>query len=152
MEGMRIDSHIHVSTGPRPLDPGGALRFVSTPEAGGTVLFSGTVRSPNDGQDVDHLDYEVWTEKVDTTLRDIAEAALQRHGATRAHVTHRTGRVEVGEPSVLVCVSAPHRDAAFDAAREIIDTLKAQAPIWKKEVTTSGEQWVGMPSSSEVKA
>lgn len=60
-------------------------------------------------------------------------------------VQHRTGRVEVGEPSVVVAVSAPHRAEAFDACRFVIDSLKASAPIWKKEVTTSGEHWVGMP-------
>ena len=146
---MSIDTFIHVSTGTDPLSADDALRFVSAPEAGGTVLFTGTVRSPNDGEDVDHLDYEVWEEKVDASLRTIAGEAIARHGASRVYVAHRIGRVEVGEPSVIVAASAAHRDAAFAAARDVIDTLKATAPIWKKEVTVSRERWVGMPDHSQ---
>lgn len=140
-----IDLTVAVHTGPQPLDPAEALRHVSDAEAGGTALFCGTVRSPNDGQEVDHLSYEVWEDRVDGVLRDIAAGALERFAATRVFVAHRTGRVEVGEPSVIVAVSAPHRAEAFDACRHVIDALKDTAPIWKKETTRDSGHWVGMP-------
>lgn len=139
---------IHVHTGHDPLDPAAAVAFVNADEAGGIVLFSGTVRSPNDGVDVDHLDYEMWEDRVDESLRTIAEQARERFGAARVYVAHRSGRVEVGEPSVVVAVSAPHRGEAFDACRHVIDTLKATAPIWKREATSGGESWVGIPQET----
>lgn len=135
-------------TGPEPLDPAQAIAFVSDAAAGGTAVFLGTVRSPNEGQDVDHLDYEVWEERVGHALQGIVRDALERFGATRAYVAHRTGRVGVGEPSVVVAVSAPHRAEAFDACRFVIDTLKVTAPIWKQEVGAAGDRWVGMPKQS----
>lgn len=143
---LAIDPDVLIRTGPGPLDTGEALRFVARPEAGGTAVFVGTVRSPNGGEAVDHLDYETWDERVTGALEAIARRALDTFGATRAYVAHRSGRVHVGEPSVVVAVSAPHRAESFDACRFVIDTLKAEAPIWKKEVTSSGERWVGMPS------
>jgi molybdopterin synthase catalytic subunit len=115
---------------------------VSSDSAGGTALFVGTVRSPNEGRTVEHLDYDVWPERVEAELEAIASEALERFGAQRAYVSHRTGRVGVGEPSVVVAVSAGHRAAAFDACRWAIDTLKQRAPIWKREVTDGGDRWV----------
>lgn len=129
-----------------------ALRFVSAPDLGGAVLFSGTVRSPNEGEVIDHLEYEVWEEQVERELRAIARAVLERHDAARIYVAHRVGRVEVGEPSVLVAVGAAHRDAAFTAARDAIDTLKTDASIWKKEVTATTQRWVGLPDRTEATA
>jgi molybdopterin synthase catalytic subunit len=87
----------------------------------------------------------VWDERVLSSLEQIAREALGRFGASRAYVVHRSGRVDVGEASVVVAVSAPHRAEAFNACRFVIDTLKATAPIWKKEVTEVGEHWVGSP-------
>lgn len=139
---------VSVRTTPEPLDAGEAIGFVSVPDAGGTVLFSGTVRSPNQGEEVDHLFYEVWDERVTESLEGIAREALGRYGARRAYVAHRSGRVRVGEPSVVVAVSAPHRGEAFDACRFIIDTLKSTAPIWKQEITHEGSHWVGMPKEN----
>jgi molybdopterin synthase catalytic subunit len=143
------DPEILVTTGEEPLDAGSAVEWVSSPSAGGTAVFLGSVRSPNEGQEVDHLSYEMWDEKVQAALRDIARQALARFGATRAYVAHRSGRVEVGEPSVVVAVSAPHRAEAFDACRFVIDTLKQSAPIWKREVGESTDRWVGLPAEGE---
>lgn len=137
-------ANVHVHTGPHPLELAEAIAFVSAPDAGGTVLFSGTVRSPNDGAEVDHLDYEVWEGRVDTHLRELAQRAIEHSGAHRVWIAHRTGRVDVSEPSVVVAVSAAHRAEAFDACRWLIDELKATAPIWKREVTTDGSAWVGL--------
>lgn len=142
---MRRHPDIHVRCGPERLDAAAALAFVSAPEAGGTALFCGTVRSPNSGEEVDHLLYEAWEGRVDESLASIAEGALERFGCRRLYVAHRTGKVAVGEPSVVVAVSAAHRAEAFDACRHVIDTLKETAPIWKKEVSTTGEAWIGTP-------
>lgn len=144
---MSPRSEIHVHIASKPLEPAEALAFVSSPRSGGTALFSGTVRSPNAGEDVDHLVYEAWEERAEGVVAEIAEKALVDHDAHRAYVAHRTGRVEVGEPSVVVAVAAAHRDGAFGACREVIDALKASAPIWKKEITLAGENWVGMPAA-----
>lgn len=132
-------------TGDEPLDVAEATRFVSVPRAGGVSVFVGTVRSPNEDREVDHLFYEVWEEQVGRSLHAMAQETLESFGGLRAYVAHRTGRVEVGEPSVIVAVSTPHRAEAFDACRHLIDALKASAPIWKKEITVGGERWVGMP-------
>lgn len=143
-----MERSIHVHTGSDPLDAAAAVAFVTAPEAGGVVLFSGTVRSPNDGVEVEHLDYDAWEDRVDDALRSIASDAIDRFGAARIWVAHRTGRVEVAESSVMVAASAPHRTEAFDACRYVIDTLKRSAPIWKREVTADGEVWVGMPQGT----
>lgn len=137
---------IRVRTSPDALDPSEAIAFVSEDAAGGTVLFSGTVRSPNAGAEVDHLDYEVWEDRAEACLEAIAREAVASHGASRVYIAHRTGRVQVGQCSVLVAVSSAHRPEAFEACRFVIEALKARAPIWKKEVAASGESiWVNHP-------
>jgi molybdopterin synthase catalytic subunit len=79
-------------------------------------------------------------------LRDLAAALTTRHGLCAVAIHHRVGRVEIGEPSVVIAVSAPHRAAALDACREAIDTLKETIPLWKKEVYAGGEEWIGRGS------
>lgn len=140
--GFSITSNIFIIVGSAIPDVGSAMEMVNDDSCGGTALFVGTVRSPDDGRDVEFLDYEVWPERVESDLRDIASAALDTCGASKAFVAHRTGRVPVGEASVVVAVSAPHRAEAFDACRKIIDDLKAGAPIWKSEVAEGGQRWV----------
>lgn len=118
------------------------MQMVNHASCGGIALFVGTVRSPDAGREVDFLDYEVWPERVESELHDIAAKALDKCGASKAVVAHRTGRVLVGEASVVVAVSAPHRAEAFDACRRIIDDLKAGASIWKREVAEGDQRWV----------
>ena len=108
------------------------LDFVRDPAAGAVVTFSGVTR------EVEELQYEAYGEMAEREIAEIVSAALERHGLCAAAAEHRTGTVPRSEPSVVVVVSAPHRGEAFAGAREIIDRIKAQAPIWKKE---SGE-WV----------
>jgi molybdopterin synthase catalytic subunit len=79
-------------------------------------------------------------------LGQLASALIQRHGLCAAAIHHRLGRVEIGEASVVIAVSAPHRTAALDACREAIETLKATIPLWKKEVYAGGEEWIGRGS------
>lgn len=126
-----------------PLDPGEALAFVAHPSAGGTVLFSGTVRDHSDAGDVTGLEYEAWEEQAETALRSTGEHLFGRWPLCAVALLHRTGALEVGEISVIVAVSAAHRAEAFEAAREGIERIKSEAPIWKKEGLVGGDaHWV----------
>jgi len=119
------DPHVAVLDGPLSLDA--LYARVSDPRAGAVVTFSGTTR------DVSHLDYEAYAEMAEPVMRDIVAAAIARHGLCAAAAEHRHGRVAREEASVIVAASAPHRAEAFAGAREIIDQIKATAPIWKAE-------------------
>ena len=129
-----------------PLDPAEAVEFVAAPGAGGTVLFSGTVRDHSDAGVVTGLEYEAWEERAERSLHEIGEELFDRWPIQAAALMHRTGRLGVGEVSVVICVSAEHRAAAFEAARHGIERLKRDAPIWKKESLVSGDaHWVMGP-------
>jgi molybdopterin synthase catalytic subunit len=119
------------------------LAEVADPAAGGIVLFLGVVRDNARGRRVQHLTYEAYDVVARRELERIAVAAGERWPITRVAIAHRTGRLGVGETSVAVAVSAPHRAAAFEAARYCIDTLKLTVPIWKKEVWDGGAEWIG---------
>jgi molybdopterin converting factor subunit 1 len=118
-------AHVRVTGEPLALDP--LIERVRDPRAGAVVTFSGVTR------DVPQLDYEAYVEMAERKLAQIVEAAIERHGLCAAAAEHRIGVVTLSEPSVTVAASAPHRGEAFAGAREIIDEIKAQAPIWKKE-------------------
>jgi molybdopterin synthase catalytic subunit len=109
---------------------------VRDPRAGAVVTFAGVTR------EVDSLDYEAYAEMAESAMREIVTAAIECHGLCAAAAEHRIGSVPLSEPSVLVAVSAPHRGEAFAGAREIIDTIKARAPIWKVEVEGGERRWV----------
>ena len=117
--------HVRIATEPLALDP--LLARVRDPRAGAVVTFSGVTR------DIDHLDYEAYAEMAQTEIEAIVAAAIGRHGLCAAAAEHRIGTVALGEASVTVAASAPHRAEAFAGAREIIDEIKARAPIWKRE-------------------
>ncbi len=124
------------------MQPAELLAEVGRPDAGATALFLGTARDHSPGKEgVTHLEYEAYIEHVEAKIAEVVSEACQRWPVLSAVVEHRVGRVEVGEPSVAVAVSSAHRDAAFAAARYLIDELKARAPIWKKEVWAGGEEW-----------
>jgi molybdopterin synthase catalytic subunit len=106
------------------------------------VLFLGTARDHSPGHEgVTHLDYEVYAEQVEPKIREIVAEALGQWPVLDVVVEHRSGRVEVGEASVAVAVSAGHRAEAFAAAQYLIDELKTRAPIWKKEHWPGGSEW-----------
>lgn len=106
------------------------------------MVFLGTVRDHSEGKEgVTHLDYEVFSERVEPEIAKIVEEAGERWPIQAAAVEHRSGIVSVGEASVAVVVSCAHRAEAFDAARYIIDELKSRAPIWKKEFWPGGAEW-----------
>lgn len=109
---------------------------VRDPGAGAVVTFQGVTR------EVDLLRYEAYAEMAEERMAAIAAEAVERHALRAAAVEHRVGEVPLSEPSVIVAVSAPHRGEAFAAAREIIDRVKAEAPIWKLEVEGDEERWV----------
>lgn len=129
-----------------PLDAAAVLREVEDPEAGAVASFIGTVRRRSRGREVVHLEYEAYEEMAEEMLGQLAAALTERHGLCAAAIHHRLGRVEIGEASVVIAVSAPHRSAALDACREAIETLKTTIPLWKKEVYAGGEEWIGRGS------
>jgi molybdopterin synthase catalytic subunit len=129
-----------------PLDVAAAVAEVEDPGTGATAAFVGTVRRRSRGRDVVHLEYEAYEEMAEPMLERLATKLTERHGLTAAAIHHRVGRVAIGEASVVIAVSAPHRHAALDACREAIDTLKETIPLWKKEVYADGEEWIGRGS------
>lgn len=125
-----------------PLDVAALAAKVHRHDCGGIVVFEGTTRSPNRGIDVVGLDYEAWEDRTPGQLERIASEVAAAHGLGGAVAVHRTGLVDVGECAVVVVASAPHRDAAFAGARDLIDRVKAEAWIWKKELLPDGGFWV----------
>jgi molybdopterin synthase catalytic subunit len=134
-----------------PLSVAAAYDAVVGPACGGTALFVGTTRSPSGGRRIDTLEYEAYDEAALEAMRQLAEAARARHGLGAVYVAHRTGAVGPAEPSVVVAAAAPHRDAAFAGARELIDELKRTVPIWKRERWAGGDRWVGLPEEAEAR-
>jgi molybdopterin synthase catalytic subunit len=120
-----------------------AIGWVTLPGCGAQVVFSGTVRDHAEGRSgVSRIEYEAYAEQVEARLADIASGARHRWPMLgRIALLHRVGELTVGECSVLVVVSAPHRAEAFDAARWSIDTLKEAVPIWKRETWEGGVDW-----------
>ena len=112
------------------------IERVRDPRAGAVVTFQGVTR------EVERLEYEAYVEMAEPRMEAILRDAIDRHGLCAAAAEHRVGTVPLSEPSVLVAVSAAHRGEAFSGAREVIDRIKAEAPIWKKEVADGGEHWV----------
>jgi molybdopterin synthase catalytic subunit len=129
-----------------PLDPGAVLREVADPSAGGIASFVGTTRAHSRGRAVHYLDYEGYQEMAEKMMAGLADELKARYDLCAVAIAHRTGRVDIGEPSVVIAVSAPHRQDALAACRDAIDTLKATIPLWKKEVYEGGEEWIGRGS------
>ena len=119
-----------------PLDLDALSRSVGDPAAGAIVTFQGVTR------EVDSLSYEAYAEMAEPRIEAILRDCAERHGLRAIAAEHRIGEVPLGEPSVIVAVSAAHRGEAFAGAREAIDRIKAEAPIWKKEISDGGESWV----------
>jgi molybdopterin synthase catalytic subunit len=118
---------------------------VDDPGAGGLVIFAGVVRNQTDGRPVKFLEYEAHAPMAEAKMREIgAEIRARWPGVRRVAMLHRIGRLEIGESSVLIAVSAAHRGEAFEACRYAIDTLKRTVPVWKKEHFEDGEVWVGL--------
>ena len=129
-----------------PLDVAAAIAEVTVPECGGIGVFVGTVRtSDSDGRrsDVQALEYDTHPTLAVQRLEDVAKAAGERWDVRRIVAEHRSGRCVVGEPTVVIACAAPHRADALDACRWIIDEIKREVPIWKREIYADGASWVG---------
>jgi MoaE-MoaD fusion protein len=137
--GPRANSEPHVQISAEPLSLDAIASAVRRPDAGAVVTFQGTTR------DVDRLEYEAYAEMAERRIAAILRECVDRHRLEAAAAEHRVGAVPLGEPSVIVAVSARHRSEAFAGAREAIDRIKAEAPIWKREVEDGdrrGSRWV----------
>lgn len=126
-----------------PIDPASVLAAVSSTRAGAVVLFLGTTRAWTEGRETTTLDYECYPEMAGRALGDLQSQARERWPLEGLSIVHRLGRVDPGEASVAIAVSSAHRDAAFEAGKWLIDTLKESVPIWKKENWADGTvEWV----------
>ena len=128
----------------QPLDPGVVEMEVRDSSSGAVVTFVGVTRNQHAGRNVQGLEYEAHEAMAGRMLQKLCEEAIQKFGLVRVRIHHRLGRLHVGDPSVVIAVSSPHRGAAFDGCRYLIDTLKATIPIFKKEHYADGSepQWV----------
>ena len=133
-----------LSTEPLSLDA--VVDEVRSPQAGAIATFTGTTRMQSRGRTVLHLDYEGYEEMAEQVMREIAEELKSRYDLCEIAIHHRTGRVDIGEASVMIAVSAPHRQDALAACKDAIDTLKSRVPLWKKEFYEGGEEWIGRGS------
>jgi molybdopterin synthase catalytic subunit len=129
-----------------PLSLDRVVNEVRSNQAGAIATFVGTTRVESRGRTVEHLDYEAYEGMAERVMAEIAADLKQRYDVCEIAIHHRTGRVDIGEPSVVIAVSAPHRQDALAACKDAIDTLKEQVPLWKKEVYEGGEEWVGRGS------
>ena len=129
-----------------PLSLDRAVDEVRDERAGAIATFTGTTRATSRGRDVVHLDYEAYEGMAEQVMAEIARELEERYDLCAVAVHHRTGRVSIGETSVVIAVSAPHRADALAACRDAIDELKERVPLWKKEVYEGGEEWIGRGS------
>jgi MoaE-MoaD fusion protein len=127
------------------IDPRVLERECRTDRDGAVVTFAGTTRDHNDGTAVLTLRFEAYREMADSVMGQLFEEVVKRFAITKARVVHRLGEVPIGEASVVVVVAAPHRGPAFDACRFLMDRLKSEVPIWKREQLRDGEsvRWIG---------
>ena len=129
-----------------PLDLGAVIAEAADEQAGAIATFQGTVRRQSRGREVIALDYEAYGGMAEKVMAEIAEGMKSRYELCEVAVAHRVGRCEVGEVSVAIAVSAPHRQDALAACRDVIDELKERVPLWKKELYEGGEEWIGRGS------
>ncbi|RJU98727.1 MAG: molybdenum cofactor biosynthesis protein MoaE [Candidatus Poseidoniales archaeon] len=130
-----------VEEAPTGLDPQALLQRLNTKGCGAVVSFIGITRETEGEADVLRLEFDAWQDKLQPVLKQLAKTAIEIHGVRAVAMAHRTGSVGPQEPIVAIHVASPHRKEAFIACEWLIDELKKQAPIWKKEVTNLGETW-----------
>ncbi len=129
-----------------PLSLEQAIGEVRDDDAGAIATFIGTARAHSRGRTVLHLEYEAYEGMAEATMEHVAATLKERYELVAIAIHHRVGRVEIGEPSVVVAVSGPHRADTLAACKDAIDTLKKTVPLWKKEVYEGGEEWLGRGS------
>lgn len=124
------------------LDPRELEAALAKPENGGVVTFLGVVRNHSLGKEVSYLEYEAYQPMAEKVMAKIAQEIADRWNVQEVGIWHRTGRVDIGEASLLVVTAYPHRREAFEAAMYCVDRIKEILPVWKKEVWSDGESWV----------
>jgi MoaE-MoaD fusion protein len=129
-----------------PLSLDAVVDEVRSDEAGAIATFVGTTRVQSRGRTVERLEYEAYAGMAEKVMAEIADALRERYDLREIAIHHRTGVVDIGEASVVIAVSAPHRQDALAACKDAIDTLKEQVPLWKKEIYEGGEEWIGRGS------
>jgi MoaE-MoaD fusion protein len=129
-----------------PVDLGVVIAEVADERAGAIATFQGTVRRHSRGRNVIALEYEAYSGMAERVMGEIAEGVKERYELCEVAVAHRVGRCELGEVSVAIAVSAPHRQDALSACAAVIDELKQRVPLWKKELYEGGEEWIGRGS------
>jgi molybdopterin synthase catalytic subunit len=137
-----MDQRIDIYLSDQPLDIAACIAWVQSAQCGGINVFIGTVRNTTKGNEVIRLEFEAYEGMAVKEMRKIADRAMERWPVEKIVIHHRTGVLQVGEVPVVIAVAAAHRAAAFDTCRFVIDTLKQDVPIWKKEVFEDGEVWV----------
>lgn len=125
-----------------PIDANALVQAARTDEAGAVSVFYGVVRNSNLGRRVLYLEYDAYPPMAEKKMREIADQVRARWPVTGIAMQHRTGRLEIGEPSVVIAVASPHRADAIEACHYAIDQLKSIVPVWKKEVFEGGEEWL----------
>jgi molybdopterin synthase catalytic subunit len=132
------------------IDVAAVAAAVRHPGAGAVLVFEGVARDNAEGREVLSLAYEAWPEVAVREMERIAAEALARWPGSRVAMVHRTGTVAVGEPSIVIAVSGPHRADTYETSRYCIDTLKQRVPIWKKELYRDGSSWIAnTPAGNE---
>ncbi|RZP11934.1 MAG: molybdenum cofactor biosynthesis protein MoaE [Candidatus Poseidoniales archaeon] len=134
-------TRVRVLIEPEQLDPDGLREMLDSDGCGSVVSFVGLTRGEDDGVTVERLEFDAWDERLTIVLAELAEQALGQFGVSSVVLAHRTGSVGPGEPIVCIHVGSPHRAEGFEACSWLIDELKRQAPLWKKEIRTDGEVW-----------
>jgi molybdopterin synthase catalytic subunit/molybdopterin converting factor small subunit len=129
-----------------PLSLDAVVEEVRSDEAGAIATFVGTTRVHSRGRTVERLEYEAYAGMAENVMAEIADDLKRRYDVCEIAIHHRTGTVEIGDASVVIAVSAPHRQDALAACRDAIDTLKENVPLWKKEIYEGGEEWIGTGS------
>jgi MoaE-MoaD fusion protein len=128
------------------IDVGAVIAEVEDERAGAIATFQGTVRRQSRGRTVIALEYEAYEGMAERVMAELASGVKERYELCEVAITHRVGRCEIGDVSVAIAVSAPHRQDALSACRDLIDELKERVPLWKKELYEGGEEWIGRGS------
>jgi len=137
---------------PDPLVTDEAVAAVGNPAAGAIGVFLGVVRDNNLGRRVQYLDYEAYPSMAEKVMAEIGREACEKFALIDFAILHRTGRLEIGEASLLIAVSTGHRAESFEAGHWIVNEVKKRVPVWKKEVWEDGEEWIEGPESLGVQA
>ena len=136
-----MDGEIVIRESPESLDHQALLNSLNLDGCGAVVSFLGITRGHDNGKEIYRLEFDAWQEKLGPVLENLANQACATFGTLSVAMAHRTGRVEPQEPIVSIHVASPHRKEAFQACEWLIDELKKQAPVWKREVTSEGSTW-----------